>query len=109
MQLTEFAVASYVEGWAVLAKGFAIEHGWIVHNSKIIDPTLPDGVVKYFPGLEFRGRLGIQEFLATPKGRKCKRSPFFYAFGWGGMKSPSFRKCFEAAMAFMSNSTDGGA
>jgi hypothetical protein len=53
--------------------------------------------MSYFAGLEFQGRTGIEEFLSTPEGKKCKRSPFFYAFGWGGMKSPSFRKCWESA------------
>jgi hypothetical protein len=97
MKLEDYANASYIEGWAVFH--LAVEHGWIVHNGKIIDPTLPDREGVYFPGLEFRGRQGIETFLATKEGKKCKRSPFFYAFGWGGMESPSFRQCYEDAQA----------
>jgi hypothetical protein len=55
----------------------------------------------YFPGLEFRGRGEIEAFLRTPKGRKCKRSPFFFAFGWGGQESPSFRRCYEQAQTVL--------
>lgn len=97
--LDEYANASYVEGWACLP--FPIEHGWIVRNGKIIDPTLPDNPGVYFAGLEFRGRTGIDQFLATPQGRRHKTEPFFYAFGWGGMESPSFRKCCDDAMAYL--------
>ena len=53
----------------------------------------------YFPGLEFVGRAGIDEFLATPGGRKCRRSPFLYAFGWGGGKSTSFSAAWKEAFA----------
>lgn len=97
-KLDDYAEASYVEGWAILNR-FPIEHGWIVHEGRIIDPTLPDKEGMYFPGLEFRGRRGMEEFLATAQGKKCRKSPFFFAFGWGGMMSPSFRKCYEDAMA----------
>lgn len=100
LKLEEYADASYVEGWAVV-NNFPTEHGWVVQDGRIIDPTLPEKSGLYFPGLEFRGRRGIGEFLATAKGRKCKKSPFFYAFGWGGMLSPTFRKCYEEAMAYL--------
>ena len=85
MKLPDYGEASYVEGWAVLQGGMPIEHGWLVQNDTIIDPTLPDDLGVYFPGLEFKGRKGIEEFLATPKGRKCKNKPYLFAFGWGGM------------------------
>ena len=100
-RLNEFADASYVEGWAVTPGGMPIEHGWIVRNEKIVDPTLPDLSMAYFPGLEFRGRVGINEFLQTPNGKSCKTSPFFFAFGMCGMKSPSFRRCYEQALALL--------
>ena len=45
-----------------------------------------------YPGLEVRGRGGIGDSLATPAGRKCKHSPFFFAFGWGGHESETFRR-----------------
>jgi len=97
----DYAEASYIEGWALLACGFPIEHGWVVRSDKIIDPTLPDEGMTYYPGLEFRGRAEINGFLTTPEGKKCKRSPFFFAFGWGGMQSPSFRKCYVEVMQRM--------
>jgi hypothetical protein len=98
LKLDDYANDSYMEGWAVIGQ-MPIEHGWVVRNGVIIDPTLPHREGVYFPGLEFRGRLGIEEFLMTPQGKKCKKEPFFFAFGWGGMDSPSFRRCYEAALA----------
>ena len=38
---------------------------------------------------------GIKDFLATPAGRKCKKAAFFYAFGWGGQESESFRRAWR--------------
>ena len=101
LKLDDYAQASYVEGWAVLDGGFMIEHGWIVRNALIIDPTIPSKPYRYFPGLEFRGRAGIAEFLDTPSGRKCKRSPFFHAFGWGGGVSPSYSEAFREGLAYV--------
>ncbi len=92
LKLDEYSSASYSEGFAVLAEGIAIEHAWIVRAGLVVDPTLPDGVRAYYPGLEFVGRPGIEGFLATPAGRGCKRSPFFHSFGWGGHESESFRR-----------------
>jgi hypothetical protein len=100
-RLPEYANATYVEGWAVCNSGMTIEHGWIVKDGMVVDPTLPTGVFAYFPGLGFHGRAGIEEFLNTPQGRECKKSPFFFAFGWGGSYSPSFHKSQEDAMAFV--------
>jgi hypothetical protein len=98
LKVPEYAEASHVEGWACLP--FPMEHGWIVRDGVIVDPTLPHDEGAYFPGLEFRGCSEIEAFLDTPPGRRCKKSPFFYAFGWGGMQSPSFRKCYEEAMEY---------
>jgi hypothetical protein len=66
-RLEEYAQARYVEGWAVTERGALVEHGWIVLDGKIIDPTLPENVATYFPGLEFVGRRGIAEFLAVQR------------------------------------------
>jgi len=107
-KLEDYTEASYVEGWAS-CKGMPIEHGWIIRNGAVIDPTLPADDIIYFPGLEFPGRTGIEAFLATKEGKKCKRSPFFYAFGWGGMLSPTFRKCYEQAMALLGKNHSGSA
>jgi len=100
LKLADYAAASYIEGWVVI-RNMPIEHAWIVSGGKIIDPTLPSDLGVYFPGLEFQGRSGIEEFLRTRDGKKCKKTAFFYAFGWGGMESPSFRKCYEDAMAYL--------
>jgi hypothetical protein len=53
-RMDDYADASYVEGWTIFFGGVAMEHGWIVKDNKIIDPTMPayDGL--YFPGLELR-------------------------------------------------------
>lgn len=98
--LKDYTQASYIEGWAVSQRGFLIEHGWIIRDGMIIDPTLPTKAYRYFPGLEFRGRAGIREFLSTTEGRKCHRSPFFHAFGWGGGDSPSYAKALQDSLAY---------
>jgi hypothetical protein len=99
--LDEYADASYVEGWAVLGDcHLPIEHGWLVRADAIIDPTLPEERAAYYPGLEFQGRQGIAEFLRTARGRRYRDRPFFYAFGWGGTGSPSFKAAQEAALAY---------
>ncbi len=101
-KLDAYAADSYVEGIACLGSGLLIEHGWICRpDGTIIDPTLPTGEGVYFPGLEFRGRTGICEFLATPRGRKCKNSPFIYAFGWGGRYSPGIMRAWEQGNAHL--------
>lgn len=103
LRLDDYAEASYVEGWAMVGGVLEIEHGWVVRGGRIIDPTLPEDHITYFAGLEFRGRAGIEEFLTTPQGKRCKNTPFFCAFGWGGHKSPSFaraaRECREYSNA----------
>ncbi|QDV35697.1 hypothetical protein [Tautonia plasticadhaerens] len=94
--LVGYADASYVEGIAVLNGGQLLEHGWVCRpDGMVIDPTLPTAGGAYYPGLEFRGRPGIEAFLGTPEGRRCKRSPFYYAFGWGGRDSPGMRRAWE--------------
>lgn len=108
-RLDGYADASYVEGFAIHRSGLCIEHGWVVRGDTIIDPTLPEGVLVYFAGLEFRGRVGIAEFLATERGRKCCRSPFFHAFGWGGCESPSFTEARRLSHEFVYGKQPKGA
>ena len=101
-KLDAYAADSYVEGIACLGSGLLIEHGWVCRpDGTIMDPTLPTDEGVYFPGLEFRGRTGICEFLATPRGRKCKNSPFIYAFGWGGRYSPGIMRAWEQGNAHL--------
>ena len=90
LRLDEYAEAIYVEGFTIALGLMPIEHGWVVRGGLIIDPTLPESPYPYFPGLEFRGRAGIAEFLASPKARGLERKPFLCAFGFAGCKSPSF-------------------
>jgi hypothetical protein len=94
-QLDEYASATYIEGWIVKENGALVEHGWIVLDGKIIDPTLPEIVATYFSGLEFTGRAGIAAFLGTPE---HKSEPFHYAFGLAD--SPSYQQAFRAAMEY---------
>ena len=103
LRLDDYADASYVEGFALLGIGMAIEHGWVVRDGVIIDPTLPGEVRVYYPGLEFKGRGGLREFLATPAGRKCKNSPFFFAFGLGGHESETFRRARQGSFDHMTS------
>jgi hypothetical protein len=101
LRLAEYAGATYVEGWAVFDDVLPIEHAWVRRGNAVIDPTMPDKRAVYFPGLEVSGRQEIASFLKAPEGRKCKNTPFFYAFGWGGMDCPSFRAAGKAALAYL--------
>ena len=100
LKLDDYADASLIEGWANLNNGLAIEHGWIVKDGMIIDPTICERSLVYYPGLEFRGRAEIQKFdsLSISQGRREKGDPFFFAFGWGGMYSPSLRRSYDEAL-----------
>lgn len=101
-KLDAYADASYVEGIVCLDGRHPMEHGWVCRSDgTIIDPTLPRHGGAYFPGLEFRGRAGIKEFLATPQGRACKKSPFFFAFGWGGRNSPGINEAWRQSEAYV--------
>jgi len=53
----EFSGATYVEGAiATLNVGWPSEHGWIVFNGEIIDPTLPEMELQYFPAHQWTGK-----------------------------------------------------
>ena len=95
----EYEDADYVEGYAVIDGGFCIEHGWVEHDGVVIDPTLPDDDIAYFPGLRFSGGLGISEALQIPKPGWCEDLPILYRFGWGGIESPEFRSAMVATQA----------
>jgi hypothetical protein len=109
LKLDDYAGASYVEGFAITHDGLVIEHGWVVRDGLIVEPTLPEEVLAYFPGLEFRGRAEIGAFLASRVGRTHERAPFFHAFGFAGQKSPSYsRAMIEAYEHLRSLFSDGG-
>ena len=95
----EYKNATYVEGMAV--DGLAFEHGWIEHEGEIIDPTLPDVPLVYFPGLRFQGRDGLDSTWRIPGVLKTgEKLPIFYRFGWGGVKSPEFLEAIINAYRF---------
>ncbi len=99
----EYGEADYVEGYAVIGSNFCIEHGWVEHDGIVIDPTLPDDKMAYFPGLRFTGGLGIAEAMQIPKEDWCEDLPIFYRFGWGGIESPEFRAAIVAAHRYAGN------
>ena len=102
LKLDDYADASYVEGIVCLDGRTQMEHGWVcLPDGTVIDPTLPRHTGAYFPGLEFRGRSGIEEFQATTQGRACKRAPFFFAFGWGGRHSPSINEAWRLSEVYL--------
>lgn len=98
-----YGAADYVEGYAVSGDGLLIEHGWVEANGEILDPTLPDYDLTYFPGLRWTGERGISEALKIPKEKGTDDLPFFYRFGWGGSDSPEFMAAWEQAKAFMND------
>ena len=68
----EYDKADYVEGYAVINGDFCIEHGWVEQDGVVIDPTLPDDDIAYFPGLSNQGTLMRQFFIAlVPILRYC--------------------------------------
>lgn len=93
--------ADYVEGYAVIPGRICIEHGWVERDGEITDPTLPDADITYFPGLRFKGNLGIAKALQIPKEDWCKDLPIFHRFGWGGIESPEFRSAIVAAYRYV--------
>ena len=70
----EYEEADYIEGYAVIGSNFCIEHGWVEHDGIVIDPTLPDDKMAYFPGLRFTGGRGIAEAIQIPKERLVRGS-----------------------------------
>lgn len=68
----EFPGATYVEG-AVISRqtGFPQEHGWVVSNGEIIDPTLPDRELFYFPAHQWTGKAFTDVFF------KYEDKPYF--------------------------------
>jgi hypothetical protein len=81
-QVAGYAHADYVEGLAVMGKVLVIEHGWIERDDIIVDPTLPQDDLNYFPGLRFTGQRGLAEAIQIPGADYSNDLPFFYRFGW---------------------------
>ena len=97
-EVPEYAKADYVEGLAVNDYQMVIEHGWVEKDGVIVDPTLIDGDLTYFPGLRFTGQRELSEAMQIPKPEiTWEDFPIFYRFGWGGIESPEFRAALVAA------------
>jgi len=97
-----YETADYVEGMAVLDGIIAIEHGWVEKDCVIVDPTLHEDDLTYFPGLRFKGQRGQAEALEVPVPEDSEEGlPSFYRFGWGGIDSPAFRSALVAAYRFV--------
>lgn len=96
--------AAYVEGIAVLDSGMLIEHGWVEFQGQIIDPTLPEVEIAYFPGLRFEGQRGLAEAQRMPKHFKGDPDvPIFYRFGWGGGDSKDFCQAWNDAWEYLAS------
>lgn len=89
--------ADYVEGVIVHANHVVTEHRWVEMNGVIVDPTLPDDDLLYYPGLRFRGRHGISEAMRIPKRSDLDVLPILDRFGEGGSESPEFVEAWLAA------------
>jgi hypothetical protein len=99
-KVPEYRNADYVEGYAAIGGKLCIEHGWVEQDGVVIDPTLHDEGIVYFPGLRFTGERGIAKAMEIPKEKWCKDLPFFFRFGWGGIESPEFRAAIVAAFRY---------
>lgn len=86
----ELANATYVEGFAVVvASRLPFEHAWIEVDGAVIDPTLPDRDLAYFPGLRVSGRDGLAAAKPNPKRRgRYAWEPLFFQYGFGGYEHP---------------------
>jgi hypothetical protein len=72
------------------------EQAWLEYAGVILDPTLPDAVLAYFPGPRFPGRDGLVAAAALPRMLECGCSlPIFFCLGFGGYDSPGFRAARE--------------
>jgi hypothetical protein len=97
-KVPEYSKADYVEGIATFDKEGPIEHGWIETKGVVIDPTLPQDEMVYFPGLRFTGRKGLKRAMRIPKPKVTRDLvPIFYRFGWGGRNSPAMLAAWAAA------------
>ena len=89
--------ADYVEGVVVPANHVVTEHGWVERNGVIVDRTLPDDDLLYYPGLRFTGRRGISEAMRIPRPLDVDDLPILDRFGEGGSESEEFVEAWLAA------------
>src|SRR5438270_9575544 len=61
MRRDEYAAAIYVEGVVISRKvEFPQEHAWLVLDGQIVDPTLPEVDLHYFPAHQWAGEEFVQ-------------------------------------------------
>lgn len=97
-ELPEYHQADYVEGVTVDRLGLLLEHAWVEKDGEVIDPTFVEDDMTYFPGLRYRGQMGLATAMMTAKPAYTRDDlPFFYRFGWGGGDSPEFMAAWEKA------------
>ena len=91
----------YVEGWAVAGdRGLVIEHGWLELDGEIIDPTLYDCDVAYFPALRFDRETAKREVAQRGETMGPGELPIVWRFGWGGCKNSEYMDARERALEF---------
>jgi len=95
-----YCQAIYVEGTVVNEIGLPFDHGWVEKDGEIIDPTLSEDSLTYFPGLRYPGVKGLAEAIQLPKEPELDDLPFFFRFGPGGMRSPEFCQARNEAIAY---------
>ena len=99
--IPEYEDADYVEGVIVAVGDLVTEHGWVEKDGVIVDPTLLDDDVVYFPGIRFTGGLGISKALEIPKPSYVEGWPILNRFGCGGHKSLDFLAAWIAAYDYL--------
>lgn len=100
--LSDYQNATYVEGIAVTTAGLILEHGWVERDGEIVDPTINDEHLVYFPGLRYQGAAGLSQAITkVPKQfESCEDLPIFYRFGFGGENCPEMTQAREQAKAY---------
>lgn len=107
--------AVYIEGWVADKEiGFSFEHGWLVHDEHIIEPTLIlskrngdlDGLV-YFPGIRYTladvdrcmaAQREIRRNGDDDEGPEDTLLPFaFWNSPGGACTDPAYRRAWAAA------------
>jgi hypothetical protein len=60
-RIPEYSLATYVEGIVIHSDRptYPQEHGWVEREGEIVDPTLPDMDLIYFPALNWRGAMEV--------------------------------------------------
>jgi len=85
----------YVEGYVVILQdALAFEHSWIELEEGIVDPTLWDRDLAYFPGPRFDREQALREV------GEDSNLPVVWCYGWGGSDCPEYRAAYEAAWEF---------